>query len=339
MKTIFVVDDNDVNLLTAESSLAKHYRVFTLPSAAAMLELLEEIIPDLILLDILMPGTNGFDAMKMLRADARYDGIPVIFLTSRNDSTTEALGFEMGASDFISKPFSEPVLLNRIKFHLKIEDIIRKRTENLKKLRDSIVGTLANVVEKRDTMTGEHIERTTRYIKMLMVAMKERGVYSEEMKGWDLETVASSARLHDVGKIVIPDSILNKPGKLEPEEFDVIKTHPLEGEKIIGEIQRDSGDEAFLQSAKLFALYHHERWDGKGYPYALKGEEIPLYGRIMAIVDVYDALTSDRPYKKAFTHEDSIKIITESKGSHFDPQITDVFLEISDKFAEEALCL
>ncbi|MCL2696970.1 MAG: response regulator [Oscillospiraceae bacterium] len=339
MRTIFVVDDSDVNLLTAENALMKQYRVFTLPSAAAMFELLEEVVPDLILLDILMPETNGFDAMKMLKADLKYSGIPVIFLTSRSDASTEALGFEMGAADFITKPFSEPVLLNRIKFHLKIEDIIRERTQNLKRLKDSIVNVLANMVENRDSMTGKHIERTTLYLKALMEAMTEQGVYTEEIKDWDFDMIASSSRLHDVGKIVITDLILNKPGKLEPEEFDIIKTHPAEGERIISEIQKESGDEAFLQNAKLFALYHHEKWDGTGYPYGLKGGKIPLHGRIMAIVDVYDALTSDRPYKRAFTHEEAIKIISGSSGSHFDPKITDVFLKISESFAEEALCL
>lgn len=337
MRTIFVVDDNDVNLLTAENSLTAQYRVFTLPSAAAMFELLDEVVPDLILLDILMPETNGFDAMKMLKADPKHSGIPVIFLTSRSDAITEAQGFEMGAADFVSKPFSEPVLLNRIKFHLKIEDIIRERTQNLKRLKDSIVSVLANMVENRDTMTGKHVERTTLYIKMLMEAMAEREVYTEETKDWDFDMVASSSRLHDVGKIVITDLILNKPGRLEPEEFEVIKTHSKEGERIIGEIQKESGDEAFLQNAKLFALYHHEKWDGTGYPHGLKGGEIPLHGRIMAIVDVYDALTSDRPYKKAFPHEEALKIISDSSGTHFDPEIADVFLKISDEFAQGSL--
>jgi putative two-component system response regulator len=340
MRTIFVVDDNDVNLLTAENSLTGKYRVFTLPSAAAMFELLDEVVPDLILLDILMPETNGFDAMKMLKANPGYCGIPVIFLTSRSDAATEALGFEMGAADFVSKPFSEPVLLNRIKFHLKIEDIIRERTQKLDKLKDSIVNVLANMVENRDIMTGKHIERTTLYLKALMEAMVERGVYAAETADLDLDMVVSSSRLHDVGKIVITDLILNKPGRLEPGEFDIIKTHSKEGERIIGEIQKESGDEAFLENAKLFALYHHERWDGTGYPYGLKGEEIPLHGRIMAIVDVYDALTSDRPYKRAFPHGEAMKIIAESSGSHFDPKIADIFIEISDRFEKEALsCL
>jgi putative two-component system response regulator len=286
-----------------------------------------------------MPETNGFDALRMLKADIHFSHIPVIFLTSRSDSTTEALGFEMGAVDFVSKPFSEPVLLNRIKFHLKIEDIIRERTHALKRLKDSIVNVLANIVENRDTLTGQHIENTTSYIKILLDAMLERRVYFDELSEWDIDMVASSSRLHDVGKIVISDLILNKPGKLTNEEFELIKTHSVEGDRIIDNIIAESGDGAFLQNAKLFANFHHERWDGTGYPYGLKGEEIPLQGRVMAIVDVYDALTSIRPYKKAFSHEEALKIITEGRGSHFDPQITDVFLAVSENFTQEALCL
>ncbi|MCL1823381.1 MAG: response regulator [Oscillospiraceae bacterium] len=338
MKTIFVVDDNDVNLLTAESALSKEYRVFTLASASDMFDFLKEVIPDLVLLDIVMPDMNGFEAMRQLKSDEKYMGIPVIFLTSRNDAATESLGFELGAMDFISKPFSEPVLLNRIRTHLKIENIIRERTQNLKKLKDSIITVLANMVESRDTLTGQHIERTTMYIKILLEAMLDCGIYSKEIEQWDLEMVASSARLHDIGKIVITDLILNKPGKLSPEEFEVIKTHAVEGQRIIDSIIAQSGDEMFLENAKLFAGCHHERWDGTGYPNGLKASDIPLQGRVMALVDVYDALTSERPYKVAFSHDEAMKIIKEGIGSQFDPKIVDVFLSISEKFAEESLC-
>jgi len=367
LKTIFIVDDNDVNLSTAEKVLSKQYRAFTLPSASAMFELLNDIVPDLILLDILMPEMDGFEAMRLLRGDARYSDIPVIFLSGRNDSATEAHGFEIGALDFISKPFSEPVLLNRIKTHLEIEELIRERTamllqrtEKLQKLQNGMVSILATMVENRDKHTGRHIERTTKYIKILLDAMLQRWVYSDEISQWyfeevitstrlhdvggivigneagllNLETVISSARLHDIGKITITDLILNKPDKLTLEEFELMKTHASEGEKIIDSIIAESGNEAFLKNAKLFAGYHHERWDGTGYPRRLSGADIPLQGRIMAVVDVYDALRSDRSYKSGFTHEKAVEIIRESRGSHFDPKIVDVFLEISDLFRE-----
>jgi putative two-component system response regulator len=285
-----------------------------------------------------MPDMDGFEALKQLRSNARYSEIPVIFLTSKSDPDTEALGFEMGVVDFISKPFSGPVLLNRIKAHLHMEAIIRERTDNLERLKNSIVSVLANMVENRDTITGGHIERTTKYIRLLLNAMIEHGIYAEEIAALDLELLISSARLHDIGKISISDLILNKPERLTHKEFEIIKTHVSEGERIIDGIIVESGDEVFLRYAKLFAGYHHEWWDGTGYPYGLKGLDIPLQGRIMAIADVYDALVSDRPYKKAFPHEEAVRIITEGKGIQFDPQIVAVFLEISNAYEEVSTC-
>jgi len=339
MKTIFAVDDNRINLLTAEEALSEQYNVFTLSSAALMFELFDDVMPDLILLDILMPEISGFEALKRLKADKRYAGIPVIFLTSKKDADTEALGFEMGVVDFISKPFSKPVLLNRIKTHLNIEDIINERTtmlqyrtERLLKLQNSMASVLANMVENRDKLTGKHIERTTEYIKILLNAMIEHDVYTEEIREWNLEMVASAARLHDIGKITITDLILNKTGGLSAEEFDKMKMHTTEGEKIIDSIIADSGDGYFLQNAKLFAGSHHERWDGSGYPRGLKGTDIPLQGRIMAIADVYDALVSERSYKKAFTHKEAVEIITENSGTHFDPELIMVFIICKEEF-------
>jgi len=345
MKTIFVVDDNTVNLMTADKTLSDWYNVVTFASASTMFEFLDNTIPDLILLDIMMPDIDGFEALKRLRANTMFSGIPVIFLTSKNDAVTEALGFEMGVIDFVSKPFSGPVLLNRIKTHLHIEEIIiertaiiSERTERLLRLQNSMISVLASMVENRDKLTGEHITRTTEYIKILIDAMVKRGLYADEMKDWDFDIVISSARMHDLGKIVVTDLILNKPGKLTDEEFEVIKTHAAEGEKIINEIISESGDEVFLLNAKLFAGYHHERWDGTGYPRRLKGTEIPLQGRIMAIADVYDALVSERPYKSAFTHEKAVEIILESKGKQFDPQIIDVFNEVNSLFVKVKGC-
>ena len=352
MKTIFIVDDNTVNLMTADKTLSDHYYVFTFASASTMFDCLNNIIPELILLDIMMPDIDGFDALKRLRADVNYAKIPVIFLTSKNDNATEALGFEMGVIDFISKPFSGPVLLNRIKTHLQIEEIIsertalickqtemlKQRTEKLLRLQNSMITVLADMMENRDKLTGEHIIRTTEYIRILLNAMVERGIYAAELNDWDFDIVISSARMHDLGKIVVTDLILNKPGKLTDEEFQIIKVHAAEGEKIIDEIIKESGDEAFLHNAKLFASYHHERWDGTGYPRGLKGTDIPLQGRIMAVADVYDALVSERSYKKAFTHEKAVEIILESKGKQFDPQITDVFYEVNSLFKKVSKC-
>jgi len=331
VKSIFIVDDNDVNLITAEKALTNQFQVYTLPSAIEMFELLKDITPDLILLDILMPEINGFEAMISLQEDPRYSQIPVIFLTSRNDPVTEAMGLELGAVDFVSKPFSEPVLINRIITHLKIDDIIHQRTERLQRLKNSMVSVLAEMLESRDRTTGGHIDRTSSYLRLLINAMIEKDVYANDLKDWDIELIVNSARLHDVGKITVSDLILNKPGPLTDEEFETMKIHAAEGERIINKIISQAGEEDFLLSAKLFAGYHHERWDGKGYPHGLKGEDIPLQGRIMAIIDVFDALSSDRPYKKALEEHEVLKIITESRGTHFDPVITDVFLEMRNK--------
>ena len=333
MKTIFVVDDNDVNLLAAEKTLAEHYNVYTLASASAMFDLLDNVVPNLILLDINMPQIDGFEALKRLKSDMRYMNIPVIFLTSKNDATTESRGFELGVVDFVSKPFSLLVLLNRIKTHLAIDEIIRERTEKFLRLQNSLVSALASMVESRDKLTSRHVEHTTKHIKILLDAMLERNVYADEIREWNFEAIISSARLHDIGKIVVSDIILNKPDSLTNSEYEIMKTHTAEGQRIIDSIIAESGDEDFLQNAKLFASSHHERWDGTGYPHRLKGTAIPLQGRIMAIADVYDALISDRPYKSAFTHKKAVEIITQGRGTQFDPQIVDVFLEVSDLFA------
>jgi putative two-component system response regulator len=290
-----------------------------------------------------MPEMNGFEAIELLKANTLYNQIPVIFVTSRKDVAAEVRGFQLGAIDFIIKPFSTPVLINRIKTHLEVDELIREKTadiklqmEKLRKLKNSMISVLAEMLESRDKSTGGHIERTTTYIKILIEAMIERKIYIDEIANWDLESITSSSRLHDVGKVAISDLILNKPGSLTPDEFETMKVHAIEGERIIGKIINLSGEEDFLHNAKLFAGCHHECWDGTGYPRGLKGEEIPLQGRIMAIVDVYDALTSERPYKPPLTHEQVLDIIMASKGKNFDPQIIEVFFEVQELFEEVA---
>jgi len=333
-KTIFVVDDNDTNLAMAEEALEEQYRVLTLPSAAKMFTLLEKITPDLILLDIEMPVMDGFEALRSLKTNNKYADIPVIFLTSMTDASTEVRGFQLGVVDFITKPFSAPVLLNRLKTHLDIDELIRERTAKIEQLKNGIVFVLADMVENRDQGTGGHVERTTAYIEILINAMLAREVYADSIRTMDLESLISSARLHDVGKITVPDAILNKPGKLTPEEFEIMKTHCIEGGRIIDQIVSRTGDVEFLYNAKQFARCHHERWDGKGYPLGLEGTGIPLQGRIMAIVDVYDALVSERPYKKPFTKEEAANIIMDGAGAQFDPLITQVFFEVRGQFEE-----
>jgi len=330
-KIIFVVDDSNTTLLMAKEALRQHYRVMTLPSAVKMFALLEKVTPDLILLDIEMPEMDGFEALRRLKINPTLCAIPVIFLTSITDPLVEVQGFELGAVDFISKPFSAPVLLNRIRAHLNIDEMIKVRTAQLQRLQNSTLFVLADMVESRDSTTGGHIERTTLYTRLLIEAMLEDGVYVDQICDMDFDMFSSSARLHDVGKISITDSILNKPGKLTDEEFTIMKTHTTEGERIIRQIIARSQDEEFFHNAQLFAGYHHERWDGKGYPYGLAGEAIPLQGRVMSFVDVFDALLSERPYKKPFSHEESMQIIMDNAGTEFDPNIAEVFYRINDR--------
>ncbi|MCL2617723.1 MAG: response regulator [Defluviitaleaceae bacterium] len=331
-KVIFVVDDSDTNLSTAEAVLEDSYDVMTMSSAARMFTLLEKIQPHLILLDIEMPQMNGFEAMGSIKENPRYSDIPVIFLTSLSDTASEVKGFELGVVDFITKPFSTPVLLNRVKMHMNVDQLLRERTSRLEKAHKDMIFVLSDIVENRDQSTGGHIERTTEYIRIMCEAMLERGLYADEIRTWDLAVVAASSLLHDVGKIAISDTILNKPGKLTPEEFEIMKSHADIGEKIIDQIISRTGEDDFLRNAKVFAASHHENWDGTGYPYRLAGLDIPLQGRIMAIGDVYDALVSSRPYKKAFTDEEAVEIMKKDTGRRFDPSIIEVFVAIQDKF-------
>jgi len=351
-KLVFIVDDNDSNLAAAATVLENKYRVLTIPSAMKMFSLLEKMQPDIILLDVEMPEMNGFEALKKLKSSSKHADIPVIFLTGLSDVGSEAYGIDLGAVDFIMKPFSEPVLLNRIKNHLHIDELIRERTsqlqersaqlavqsdqlvertKQLERIKHGIVFTLSNLVENRDENTGGHIERTVRHMKILLDEMIAKEVYVNEMSDWNIAALVASAPMHDLGKIVIPDSILNKPGPLSSAEFDTMKSHATEGKRVIEEIINLTGDSDFLQYAKLIAAHHHERWNGEGYPNGLKGTDIPLQGRIMAIIDVYDALVYERPYKEAFDHEKAVGIIMDESGSHFDPQIAEVFLGANEK--------
>ena len=333
-KTIFIVDDNDTNLAVAMSTLENQYRVFPMASADKMFAFLEKIKPDLILLDIEMPGTNGFEALIKIKNNYLYMDIPVIFLTNHGDPDTETRGFELGAVDFITKPFSSRVLLTRIKTHLDIDYLIRERLAQVRRLQDDVLSVIADMVESRDKMTGVHIEDTAKYVSILIEEMKERGIYAGEIENWDVETVISASRLHDVGKIAIPDSILKKPGKLTHEEFEEIKTHTAEGERIIDKIiaRNPRSEDIFLRYAKILAVSHHERWDGKGYPKGLKGQEIPLLGRIMSLADVYDALVSKRVYKKAFSDEKAAGVIISESGGYFDPEIVRIFTSVINRF-------
>jgi putative two-component system response regulator len=344
-----LVDDNRTNLLTGKTALSEDYTVLTVSSAPKMLEALAWRRPELILLDVDMPEVNGFEAIKVLKDRPETRDIPVIFLTAMNESANELEGLRLGAIDYIIKPFSPPLLRQRVALHLLLENqkrelrdyndnlqgMVEAKTKTILKLQNKILAAMAEMVEGRDGATGDHITNTQRYLKCLLSAVIKAGIQPEESGGWDVELLAQSSQLHDVGKISIRDSVLKKPGKLTEEEFAEMKEHVRFGIGFIERLEDGEEDSRFLRYAKIFAAFHHEKWDGSGYPHGLSGENIPLLGRMMAIADVYDALTSERPYKKAFSHEEAIGIIVKGKGTHFDPALAGLFEEAAEKFRRE----
>jgi putative two-component system response regulator len=338
-RTIFLVDDSIANLTMGRNVLAKNYNIATMESGERLLKILEKTIPDMILLDVEMPEINGYEVIKIIKSKKETKDIPVIFLTAKTDGDSELEGLSLGAIDYITKPFSPPLLLKRIETHLELanfnkdlQEMVEAKTKSILELQNAILKTMAELVECRDDITGQHIERTTHYLRILLNAMAKHNLHKEELSEWNLDLVQRSAQLHDVGKIMIKDSILQKSGKLTFEEFEEIKKHTTFGEEVIEKIKKNTTEQSFLEQAKIFAAAHHEKWDGSGYPRGLKGTDIPLQGRLMAIADVYDALISDRPYKKAFSHEEAVQIISDGRGRHFDPDLADLFFKISDEF-------
>ncbi|MCL2889041.1 MAG: response regulator [Eggerthellaceae bacterium] len=356
-RKIILVDDVKANLTMGRDLLKTFYEVYPAPSAERLFELLGNIVPDLILLDIEMPDMNGYDAMQKLKAEPRFSDIPVIFLTAKDDESSEMHGFDLGAVDYVTKPFSGPLLLRRIENQLLIkqqknellanqaslkdyadnlEEKVREKTAEVFDLKNAVLSTVADLVEFRDKCTGGHIVRTQRYLQALIEGMVREGVYIDKISQWNMDFFLPSAQLHDVGKIAISDLILDKPGKLTAEEFEIMKTHVSVGVDAIEQIMGKTREHAYLGHALLIAGTHHEKWNGTGYPVGLSGENIPLEGRLMAIADVYDALITKRPYKEAFSHEQACTIIEEDAGIHFDPALVEVFKMVKGEFARIA---
>jgi putative two-component system response regulator len=305
-------------------------------------------VPDLILLDIELPEIDGYEAIRILKTDQKLRDIPVIFLTARRDENSEFKGLSLGAIDYVYKPFSASLLLRRIDNQLllasqrrelkhyseNLEKIVNDKIGELESLKDAILSIVAEVVECRDGVTGGHISRTTTFFELLLENVLKRGLFTHETANWDQRLLIASTRLHDVGKVAIPDAILNKPAKLTNAEFEVMKTHVQLGVDMIGRIEENAGSgQHFLSYAKTITGTHHEKWDGSGYPLGLSKTSIPLEGRMMAIADVYDALIAKRPYKDPLSSEEAKHIILEGRGTHFDPLLVDVFNEIALDFA------
>ncbi len=320
-QTVLVVDDTPANISVLAGTLKNSYHVKVATNGEMALKIVQATPPDLILLDIMMPGIDGYEVCRRLKADYTTRHIPIIFITAKSGIQDELQGLELGAVDYITKPISPPIVEARVKTQLALYDQNREldrkvkiQTQQLNETRLQVIERLGRAAEYRDDDTGLHVIRMSKYAHILGLAAG--------MSETDAEMLMNAAPMHDIGKIGIPDSILKKAGKLDAEEFEIMKGHCEIGAKIIGE---DTSE--LLQLAKVVALTHHEKWNGAGYPHGLSGDEIPRVGRIVAIADVFDALTSTRPYKEAWPVEKAVELIQAEAGKHFDPQLVPLFIE------------
>ncbi len=351
--TILVVDDTPNNLSLMSGLLKDQYKVKIANNGDKALNIAQaDGPPDLILLDIMMPGLSGYDVIRELKADPRTREIPVMFITAMSETEDERLGLELGAVDYITKPISPPILLARVATHLNIkrasdflkdqnaflEDEVNRRTQEVQAIQDVTILAMASLAETRDNETGNHIRRTQHYVRLLANRLQSHPRFGYFLSDKTIELLFKSAPLHDIGKVGIPDHILLKPGRFTPEEFEIMKTHTTLGRDAILAAEQHLGMEVgFLKLAKEIALYHQEKWDGSGYPTGPRGEQIPISARLMAVADVYDALISRRPYKEGMPHDKAVGIMREGRGTHFDPDVLDAFLALQDEFRSVAL--
>jgi putative two-component system response regulator len=282
-------------------------------------------VPDLVLLDIEMPEMNGYEVLQELKARPETRGVPVVMLTARHDLEAEAEAFEKGAVDFMMKPFATSTLIHRIETRLTLAQYRNHLAESLRIVEDSIIASFTGLLESRDSNTAGHARRTSRYLGILGLRCIERGAYPGNLSLVTLRMMVRAAPLHDIGKVGLPDNVLLKPGSLSPEERMIMRHHPRIGSHVLLSMQERTPGQEYLKYAVQIAEYHHERFNGEGYPNGARGEEIPPCARIMAIADVYDALTSDRVYRSALSHEEAAQIIREGKGTHFDPVAVEAF--------------
>lgn len=346
--TVLVVDDTPDNLSLMAGLLKDRYRVQLANSGEKALQLVQRgEVPDLVLLDIMMPGLDGYQVLQALKANPASRDVPVIFLTAMAAAENEQHGLELGAVDYITKPINPAICLARVQAHLRLKAAndyhrdqsqllaqeVDKRTAEVVALQDVTIAMLASLAETRDNETGNHIRRTQRYVKALAQSLSEHPRFRKDLTPHKIELLYKSAPLHDIGKVGIPDRILLKPGRFEPEEFEVMKTHCKIGRDAIERAEKELHIEAdFLVCAKEIAYSHQEKWDGSGYPEGLAGEAIPVSARLMAVADVYDALISRRVYKEGMTHEQAVATIWQGRGQHFDPDITDAFMSLQSEF-------
>ncbi len=345
---ILVVDDTPDNLMLMNQLLKDSYVVRIANGGERALALAATgAPPDLILLDVMMPGMDGYEVCRRLKADPALAAIPVIFLTAKSEPNDERMGLEIGAVDYIAKPISPAIVLARVKTHLALkssadflrdkadflETEVKRRTREIEAIQEVTIVALASLAETRDNDTGNHIRRTQSYVRALAEKLRGHPRFAPYLSARNIELLCKSAPLHDIGKVGIPDSILLKPGRLDAEEFEIIKRHCRIGSEVIETAKRSLGEHAdFLHAAGEIALSHHEKWDGSGYPQGLAGEAIPISARLMALADVYDALICRRIYKDALPPAQAASIIGAGRGTHFDPDVVDAFLAIESEF-------
>ena len=341
--TILIVDDMDINIMMLEEILRDDYNIVSANNGKEALEKLRTsaMLPKIVLLDVMMPEMNGRQMFEMMKKDTAFGRIPVIFITAENDSESELLA--AGAVDFINKPFQPGIVKLRIRNQIvlknysdSLEKMVSEKTEEATKTLENALQGLANVIEHRDLESGEHVRRTQFYMMALCDCLILGGSkYAQEVFDLKPNVIMKSMALHDVGKIAIPDRILLKPDRLDPDEYEIMKTHTTRGKEIIAELG-DINTSLYLKHCEDICCGHHERWDGKGYPCQLQGTEIPLVARLAAIADVYDALVSARVYKSAFSYKEAIQIIKEGSGTQFDPIIVEAVMQCQDRLMEIA---
>ena len=346
---IMVVDDTPQNLRLLENLLNERgYRVFALPGGEMALRAARKNPPDLILLDIDMPGMTGYEVCEKLKADSSLAEIPVIFISALNETADKVRAFEVGGVDYVTKPIKFEEVAARVATHLKIralqasleehnrrlEQIVAAQVRKISESQMATIFALAKLAENRDTDTGEHLERVQEYCRVLTVGIKEASCYSRLVDDDFVANICQASPLHDVGKVAIPDRVLLKPGRLTADEFEIMKTHAPIGAQTLMAVLARYPDNTFVRMGIDIARSHHERWDGKGYPEGLAGEDIPLAARLMAVVDVYDAFRSDRCYREGLDHVTTRGIVLEGRATQFDPVVTDKFLELEGVFRE-----
>lgn len=350
--TLLLVDDTPDNLTILSEILEPHYRVRAASSGERALQIVQHSpTPDLVLLDVMMPDMDGHQVFARLRESNKTRHVPVIFVSAMNADEDEIKGLEEGAVDYITKPFHPSIVLARVRTHLELKNVrdqisqhnaaleieVQSRIEEIQRVQDVTIHALARLAETRDPETGNHILRTQEYVRTLAQTLQSHPRFKHFLTDHNIRLLAKSAPLHDIGKVGIPDHILLKPGKLTPEEFEIMKTHAGIGSDALARAEQDiEGRVSYLGIAKDIARHHHERWDGKGYPDSLAGDAIPISARLMALADVFDALISQRVYKPAFPFSKAKEIITAEAGKHFDPDVAKAFLDSFDVFCSIA---